>query len=258
MSTLNKHGLLGPDILLSHQNNNSVEDAQIIQQKNVKVSCTPGTELQMGHGNPVCFDNGLQHHSSLGIDCHSVCSAYIPTQMMLALQSARGRRHEKFEQHGKWAKSVAYTVEEAFNLGTIQGARAIRMENEVGSLNVGKKADLVIFNSQSPGMLVAADRDPVAAIVLHSSVRDVDTVIVDGIVRKKDGVLQPVNIPESISVAENGPGSESANWKDVQHRLVLMSRDIDERKKTVVDGPVAQKGVLNKFHLNTEAWTDSL
>lgn len=257
MATLNNNGLLGPDILLSHQNNSSAQDAQILQQNNVKVSCTPGTELQMGHGNTVCFEDGLQCQSSLGIDCHSVCSAYIPTQMMLALQWARGRRHERFEQHGKWAKSVAYTVEEAFNLGTIQGARAIRMENEVGSLAVGKKADLVIFDGQSPGMLVAADRDPVAAIVLHSSVRDVDTVIVDGIMRKRDGVLQPVSIPESISATGSGLGGETASWKDVQHRLVRMSRDVDERKKTVVDGPVAQQGVLNKFHLNTEAWTDS-
>lgn len=256
MTTLNKHGLLGPDILLSHQNNSSAEDAQIIQQKNVKVSCTPGTELQMGHGNPVCFEDGHQRQSSLGIDCHSVCSAYIPTQMMLALQWARGRRHETFEQHGKWAKGVAYTVEDAFNLGTIQGARAIRMENEVGSLAVGKKADLVIFDGQSPGMLVAADRDPVAAIVLHSSVRDVDTVIVDGMMRKETGVVQPVSIPGSLLAPDIEVGSVS--WKDVQHHLVRMSRAIDERKKTVVDGPVAQQGVLNKFHLNIEAWTDNL
>ena len=41
-------------------------------------------------------------------------------------------------------------------------------------------------------MLAAVEHEPIAAILLHSSVRDVDTVIVDGVVRKENGKLLPV------------------------------------------------------------------
>lgn len=257
VQTLDGHSLLGPDILLSHQNHTSPADAHLLQSNDIKISATPGTELQMGHGNPVCFAEDLHRQSSLGIDCHSVCTSYIPAQMMLALQFARGRRHETFEAHGKWAQGVGYSVLEAFNLGTIQGARAMRMEDKIGSLAVGKKADLVIFEAQSPGMLVAADRDPLAAIVLHSSVRDVDTVIVDGQIRKSDGVLQPVGMPGSIDTKTENTDS-SISWKDVQCRLIDMSRKIDAFKSTELNEKVARQGILDKFHLNEDAWVESL
>ncbi|KAI9932357.1 hypothetical protein ASPWEDRAFT_27375 [Aspergillus wentii DTO 134E9] len=251
VATLDKHGLLGPDILLSHNTNPTAEDITTISQKGVKISATPGTELQMGHGNPVCLNDGLEEYSSLGIDCHSVCSAYIPAQMMLALQSARARRHEEFEKRGKWAETVGSTVAQVFNLGTIQGARSIGMESEIGSLVAGKKADIVIYDCQTPGMLVAADRDPVAAIVLHSTVRDVDTVIVDGIVRKREGRLQPVVAPDNISsTAEQGKRIE---WRGVTERLIALSRQIDEKKRTIVDPDVARKGIHEGFHLNLAA-----
>lgn len=51
-------------------------------------------------------------------------------------------------------------MQEAYNLGTIQGARVIGMEADIGSIAVGKKADLVMFGSQTPGIVVAAERIP--------------------------------------------------------------------------------------------------
>jgi cytosine/adenosine deaminase-related metal-dependent hydrolase len=50
----------------------------------------------------------------------------------------------------------------------------------LGSIEEGKLADLVIFDTSSPGMLCAAEQDPVAAIVLHSLIRDIETVMVNG------------------------------------------------------------------------------
>ncbi|PYH44714.1 amidohydrolase family protein [Aspergillus saccharolyticus JOP 1030-1] len=50
----------------------------------------------------------------------------------------------------------------------------------LGSIEVGKLADLVIFDGQGPEMICAARKTPVAAIVLHSSMRNADTVIYMG------------------------------------------------------------------------------
>ncbi len=134
----------------------------------------------MGMGNPMCFREGCTDNSSLGIDCHSNNSSSIPSQMRVALQSERARGNDVIIAQGKYLRSLNVSVQDAFKLGTIQGARAIRMDDMLGSIEAGKLADLVIFDGQTPGMICAAEADPVAAIVLHSSIRDIDTVIVDG------------------------------------------------------------------------------
>jgi imidazolonepropionase-like amidohydrolase len=90
-----------------------------------------------------------------------------------------------------------------FNLETIHGARAVGLENKIGSIEVGKLADIVIFDGKTPGMLAAAEEDTLVAIVMHSSINDVDMVIIDGQIRKQNGKLLPVS----------NPSGESINWE---------------------------------------------
>ncbi|CAH0020686.1 unnamed protein product [Clonostachys rhizophaga] len=249
VENLKSKDLLGPGLLLSHLTNPKPGDAQILAESGATISTTPSTELQMGHGNPVCFDEHLKPVSGLGIDCHSVCSAYIPGQMNLVLQWARARRHEELEAEGKWSKTVEYSVRDVYNFGTIKGARVIGMESQIGSLSVGKKADIVIFDTESPGMAVAADRDPLAAIVLHSSIRDIDTVIIDGIARKKQGRLESVKLPVGIDSSSEG---ETVTWKTVLGRVAGLAKEVDERKKAI-NPEIAENGVLQAFYMNTAA-----
>lgn len=58
---------------------------------------------------------------------------------------------------------------------------------DVGVLEVGARADLVVWDGRSPGLL--GWRDPVAAVVLHASVGDVRHVLVNGVFVKRDGGL---------------------------------------------------------------------
>ena len=97
---------------------------------------------------------------------------------------------------GKSPNSVYYTVEEAFNLATIRGARAAKMEAKVGSIAEGKAADLVIFSGTSPSMVAAAQHDPVAAVILHSNPNDVEYVVIDGVIRKRASKLIECGIRE--------------------------------------------------------------
>lgn len=198
VDTLEAYDLLGPDILLSHATNLTSSDIQKLNQAKAWISTTPDTELQMGHGNIVCFQDGCPEISSLGIDCHINNSADMVSQMRLAFQHERSKRNEKVIADGKNVRSLDLFVQDVFRLGTIKGARAIHMENEIGSIEVGKRADLVIFDATSSGMLCASEQDPVAAIVLHSSVRDIDTVIANGCIRKRYGKLVPVDIDPSL------------------------------------------------------------
>ncbi|KAJ5197862.1 uncharacterized protein N7498_006979 [Penicillium cinerascens] len=218
VDTLESYGLLGPDILFSHATNLTESDIAKLTQAKAWISTTPGTELQMGHGNIVCFQKGCTDMCALGVDCHSNNSGDMVSQMRLALQHERSCRNEEVISQGKTTGSLNLFVQDVFRLGTIQGARAIHMEDKLGSIEVGKLVDLVIFDGNSPGMVCASEQDPVAAIVLHSSVRDIDTVIVDGQIRKHHGKLSTVQINPSMSGVTIA--KQSVEWSQVAKELV--------------------------------------
>lgn len=211
--------LLGSDILFSHATYLTQSDIEKLNKAKVWLSTTPEMEQQMGYGNPVCFRDGCSNISSLGIDCHSNNSADMVSQMRLALQHERARRNEMVLSQDKGILSLNPFVQGVFRLGTIQGARAIQMGDQVGSIEVGKLADIVIFDGTSPGMVCAAEKDPVAAIVLHSSIRDIDMVIVDGCIRKREGKLCPVDIrptQKGVTIPQ-----QTVEWNQVAKGLVL-------------------------------------
>ena len=194
-------------------------DAHLIAESGARVSSTPDTELQMGHGDPVCFRPDLFEYSSLGIDCHSNNSSDILTQMRLALQTARAHWNRPFNELGKSARSLPEMlhVEAAFNLGTIKGARAIGMEPDIGSLELGKLADIVIFDATTPALTCVAEHDPVAALVMHASIRDIEMVIIDGQIKKKSGKLVPTKLD---TVATQVTGKEELTWEEVSKELL--------------------------------------
>ena len=80
------------------------------------------------------------------------------------------------------------TAEKALEMATIDGAKALNMEKDIGSLEVGKKADLIIVSNQVPEMQPTLAF--VSNLVYAASGALVDTVIIDGrIVMRKREVL---------------------------------------------------------------------
>ncbi|GJC78800.1 5-methylthioadenosine/S-adenosylhomocysteine deaminase [Colletotrichum liriopes] len=246
---LNSHGLLGPDILLSHANFPKVGDAELVAKHDAFISSTPNTELQMGWP-PVGLLPEFEAHSSLGVDCHSWGSSFMPSQMRLGLQHARTERQENLRRQGKWSRHVGPSAEQIFNLATIGGARAIGMAGRVGQIRVGAKADLVIFDTNTPSMLPAAEEDPVAAVVLHSSERDIETVIVGGVVRKERGKLLPVTVVDDIQGANNlALDGKQFSWKDVANKLIESRKRLNERVEDI-DMKAAEEIIIDNFHMN--------
>lgn len=256
---LESYGILDDSFLFSHLVGANKEEETAIAKVNAHVSCTPSTELQMGGGQPACFRDDLpelQKFSSLGIDCHTNNASSIVQEMRIGLQQARNAFNERFTDAGKIPRSLPEnrSVEAAFNLGTIQGARAVRMEDKIGSIAVGKLADLVIFDMMTPGMLCAAEHDPVAAIVLHSSAADVSDVIVDGVFRKRDGKLLDVKVEKD---AEEFTKKKTLTWEDISNEL-LESR---KRLQKVIDGldfKDAKEKLMDLFHVDRSLIMDKV
>ncbi|RKK93416.1 hypothetical protein BFJ68_g15562 [Fusarium oxysporum] len=173
------YGLLLDDMVFSHAGGATAEDIKLIQEASCLISATPNTEEAMQVGPTVPFRKelpGINQICSLGVDCHSATTSSLVSEMRLVLQMARGRDSEQHIRLGRHPSDLSRKTLEVFNMGKIQGARALRMSQDIGSISVGKKGDLVIFDVLTPGMYRAAHRDPVLAIVLHSNIRDVDTV----------------------------------------------------------------------------------
>ncbi|MDF2116792.1 amidohydrolase family protein [Roseiarcaceae bacterium H3SJ34-1] len=195
VSKLRQAGLLGPDMLHVHCNASSDEELRQIADSGGQVSITPETELQMGMGIPItnrALAAGLK--PTFGIDIVSDCSGDMFAQMRLALQTARAIDNERILQTGKMPVSIDLTVRDAFDFATIHGAAAMGQQDKIGSLAPGKRADIVLLAMDGVHHMPPS-LDPLATIVLQARPSDVRTVMIDGVIRKRDGKLMGVDLP---------------------------------------------------------------
>ena len=195
------------------------------------MSCTPDTESHMSLGPPLGLRPDVFPIASLGVDCHTSAGSSMLEQMRLVLSLERNRQNEVIMDEGKFPKEIKVKTVDAFNLATIKGARAVGMEQELGSIAEGKLADLVVFDAETPSMTCAAQHDPLVAVVKHASTREIDTVIVGGKIRKAKGQLVDVDLPKGFQESNfNIPGmSEPVGWKEVHRELIRSREDIQAR-----------------------------
>ena len=161
---------------------------------------------------------------------------------------------QKYLAQDKAPNSVHYTVAEAYNLVTIRGARAAKMGDRVGSIAEGKQADLVIFSGTSPGMVGAAQHDPVAAIILHSNPSDVEYVIVDGVLRKSAGKLVNVDVDKR---AQGHSDQLELSWDDVASQVVRRRAAL-QQKIEKIDMPAATEALIDQWYLDRSKLVDEL
>jgi cytosine/adenosine deaminase-related metal-dependent hydrolase len=202
---LGAKGLLGPDLLFVHGAALTDHELDLIRDSGAAISSTPETELQMGMGFPVAqraFEHGVR--VGLGVDIVSNYSGDMFMPMRLGLQSTRALRNlEDYQRQGKAPAVVSPTAARVLRMATLGGAEAIHLENQIGSLEVGKRADIILVRTDSIHMTPA--HDAVGALVLNARPSDVDTVFVDGQPVKRHGKLTadwPAQRPRFVSSCE--------------------------------------------------------
>ncbi|KZT25547.1 Metallo-dependent hydrolase [Neolentinus lepideus HHB14362 ss-1] len=193
-------GLLKNDVIFSHGNDLMHKGCDpgewtLLKQVGASIASTPEDELGMGHGNPVTYEavrRGVK--TGLGIDCASVTSTEMFPAMRFALQWERGRIHETLANEDKSARYNALSAASAFRLATLGGAEASGRSTQIGSVEVGKLADIVLYDAESVNL--AHCRDPYKGIVFHATAADVEWVIVNGEIVKREGKLVKKEWPE--------------------------------------------------------------
>ncbi|KAK0213686.1 amidohydrolase [Armillaria fumosa] len=250
---MHDYGLLGPDWIFSHGGHITLAELDLLKQSGATISVTPESELQMGHPMaPIESSDypGLRDCCSIGIDCSCANSGDVVTQMRLMLQSGRGIVGRQVMEKGKIMKELCVKIGEVYAMATIRAARSLKLNT--GQLKEGALADIVVYDTLSPSMIAGAAENPVAAIMLHSSVRDVNTVIVDGVVRKRNGKLLPVELDADASVHVQ---EKALGWNDVAQQVLRSRLDIEGRMKdTDFSAPIVAQGVKQVFYLSDDVF----
>lgn len=179
-------------IVFSHASFLTPTGAELLRSTNQYISITPESEMHYGQTHPV--SSSIQDQASLGIDTHMTFSTDILTQARIWLQQARYERYLAVLKDNNLPRSNPMSAEQAFLLATRHGGLALRRD-DLGIIAQGAKADLVVWDSTSPAMLGWVD--PVAAVILHASVGDIEAVVVDGKWVKRGGKLVAKGWPEA-------------------------------------------------------------
>lgn len=179
-------GLIGPRVNIVH--GNGLTDAQLsaLVERGVSFSLAPEGELTQGHGHPIVGrlrDRGAA--LTVGIDLESINSGDLFTCARMALASQRGLDNQASRQRsGQPPATSTITTREALEWITVNGARMLGMEDRIGSLAVGKEADIVIIDARMLNMQPV--HDPVSSIVFQTSLANIEAVMIAGRWMKKD------------------------------------------------------------------------
>lgn len=190
---LHLKGVVDESIQFTHLNANSPEEFKIIADTGAKVVMCPEVELSMGFGwnsTRKCIDAGILPGISTDTP-PSVCSDLF-TQMKTTLISVRNQMHLEEIANREISLSMPVNTYDVLNYATMGGARAVNMDRKIGSLTVGKEADIIFINTDSIQMIPM--NGAINAIVEYATPADVDTVMVAGNIVKQHGKLVGVDM----------------------------------------------------------------
>jgi 5-methylthioadenosine/S-adenosylhomocysteine deaminase len=191
---LNRAGLLGRDLNFVHGNAISPEEIKMIAENGGSISVTPEIEMMMGHGYPaigLCLENGVR--PCLGVDVVTSTGGDMFAQMKFALQAERSRVNETILAKGEMpGPPLHISAREILEFATIEGAKALLLEDKVGTLTPGKQADIIMIRTTDLNIFPV--NDPVGTVVQCAHTGNVDSVFVAGNAVKRDGKLLNVDL----------------------------------------------------------------
>lgn len=173
-------GFLGPDFLAIHCVVTSDSEIEVLAQYDVKVAYNPASNMYLGSGiAPVVKMSQAGLTISIGVDgAGSNNSQDMIESLKLAalLQKVAA---------GDASVIDAQTV---LDWATREAAKVVGLSDQIGSLEVGKKADMFVLAPNSAKIVPA--HDPITTLVYSSGEENVTTTIVGGRVLMKDRVVQ--------------------------------------------------------------------
>lgn len=175
------------DMLLIHMLATSPGEMKLVASSGASISVSPGSELRIGYGlTKACdfMDAGI--NVGVSVDTAPLTgNCHMPGILKLLRNAECAKAQNEFK----------LSARRALEMGTIQGARALGIEDKVGSLRPGKRADLIMIDTDVITMGVFTD--PTHLVVEATEPCNVDTVVIDGRILKRNGKFTAL-VPEQI------------------------------------------------------------
>ncbi|MGW3312717.1 amidohydrolase family protein [Streptomyces sp. NPDC001073] len=183
---MHEHGFMTPETVYVHASTLSADSYQRIAATGGSVSVSTESEQSAGQGYPTTW--AVRSHDipvSLSMDTSVWWSGDLFSAMRTTLGADRAREHLEAHAGGETVTHVALRAEQVVEWATRGGARALGREHDLGSIEEGKKADLVLLkNDHSPVSFPVLN--PYGHVAFQAQRGDVHTVIVDGRVVKHE------------------------------------------------------------------------
>jgi 5-methylthioadenosine/S-adenosylhomocysteine deaminase len=189
---LNKVGVLGPDVVSAHCIYVDQSDRRTLAQRQVGCVHNPSSNMMLASGvAPVAEMRAAGVAVGLGTDgpAGSNNDLDLMEEMDLAAKLAKITKMDP----------LALNAKAVVEMATIEGAKALHMEKEIGSLEAGKKADLVLIDLDEPNAVPMYDVYAQLAYALKGS--DVETVVIAGRVVMRDRRVLTVKEEEVMAKA---------------------------------------------------------
>jgi 5-methylthioadenosine/S-adenosylhomocysteine deaminase len=186
---LDSLGISGAHVVLAHCIHLATEEMEILARTKTNVAHCPSSNLKLGSGLARVAEMLARNVPvSLGADgapCNNRLDMFTEMRTAALLQKLA---------HGPEILPATITLQ----MATIEGARALGLENEIGSLEVGKRADVIVVDLAQ--LHSSPQTDVVSSLVYSAEASDVRTAIIDGRIVMRDRKL--LSLDES-SVIEN-------------------------------------------------------
>lgn len=192
---LEKIGLAHDKLVLAHCIWLDDEEKRIIADRGIRVAHCPTCNMKLASGIaeiPELLEMGAS--VSIGADggpCNN------------NLDMFREMRNAAMLQKVRLLSPTAMPADQVFELATIGGARALHMEDELGSIEPGKKADIAVVDLQKLHAIPGCGRDPVSQLVYSATAQDVSHTIVNGTMLMRDRQLTTIDINRTMADANS-------------------------------------------------------
>ncbi|MEQ1580368.1 MAG: amidohydrolase family protein [Steroidobacteraceae bacterium] len=214
LKTITDHGgflafpdLLGPEFLMTHGTSLTPAQMELIARRDVKVGLCPTSDPMIGAGLPPIYPLLMAGVPLRNISFTLDVTAQAPADPFGSLRTLvnAGRIQQSgsndlsaiAQAHPTWK----FTYRDAIELGTLSGANVLGIADQTGSLTPGKRADVIVVRMDEINMLPVAESDVTMQLVQHAQPANVDTVFIDGQLRKQAGKLVGVDVRKIVAEA---------------------------------------------------------
>jgi cytosine/adenosine deaminase-related metal-dependent hydrolase len=200
---MHEHGFMTPGTVYVHAATLSDDSYQRIAATGGHASVSAESECSCGQGYPSSW--ALRRHGipiSLSVDTSVWFSADPFAAMRATLSTDRAREHREAHTQGETITHVGLRAEQVVDWGTRGGAKALGLDDIIGSIEAGKRGDVVLVkNDQSPAMFPILH--PYGHLVFQAQRGDVHTVLVNGKIVKHDGRLVGADLAKARRAIES-------------------------------------------------------